>query len=261
MTSPNALRRATVLGLLLALATISTVPIASAQSRIAPGTPVLVRWNDGSTVDWPGTADRIGADGRIFVKFRGAAAPRDQWVSAKLVRAAGGVAGGAAGNAPATASAATSYRVGEQVEVNWKGAWYKATILESGSGRHKIRYAGYDASWDEWVPPARLRKTAQPSAAMQKAASSPAGRYQCATFDAGQLNIVAEFTLAANGTYVDSFRKRSGRYSYDVRTGRIRFLSGPQKTSAPARFEAKGPRGRPRIVITYPDGARLDCYR
>jgi hypothetical protein len=254
MSSPNALLRATALALSLAVATLPIAGVASAQSRIAPGTPVIVRFNDGSTVDWPGTADRIGTDGRIFVKFSGAVAPDDQWVDAKLVRANG--------NAPTPAHAtATGYRVGEQVQVDWKGTWYKGTILEAASGRYKIRYAGYDASWDEWVPPARLRKTTQPTAAEQKAANSPVGRYQCATFDAGQLNIVAEFTLAANGTYVDSFRKGSGRYSYDAKTGRIRFLSGPQKTSAPVRFEPKGPRGRPYIAITYPGGAKLDCYR
>lgn len=252
MSTPNALLRATALALSLALATLPIAGVASAQARIAPGTPVLVRFADGSTVDWPGTADRIGTDGRIFVKFSGAVAPDDQWVDAKLVRSAAGTA---------ATTAATTYRVGEQVQVDWKGTWYKGTILETGSGRYKIRYAGYDASWDEWVPPARLRKTTQPTAAEQKAASSPVGRYQCATFDAGQLNIVAEFTLAANGTYVDSFRKGSGRYTYDAKTGRIRFLSGPQKTNAPVRFEAKSPRGKPWIVFSYPGGATLQCYR
>jgi hypothetical protein len=251
MSPSRSFPRTLLVALLLALA--ARPASLGAQSRLTPGASVLVRFDDGSTVDWPGTVDRVGPDGRYFVKFRGAVAPDDQWVDAKLVRAAAGT--------PPAGSSASAYRVGEQVRVDWKGTWYEGTILESGSGRYKIRYAGYDASWDEWVPPARLRKTAQPSAAEQKAANSPVGRYQCATFDAGQLRIVAEFTLAANGTYVDSFRKGSGRYAYDAKSGRIRFLSGPQKTNAPARFDPKGPRGRPWIGFTYPGGATLDCYR
>jgi hypothetical protein len=48
--------------------------------------------------------------------------------------------------------------VGEAVEVEWEGSWYPATILEARrDGLHKVRYDGYDASWDEWVSLQRVR--------------------------------------------------------------------------------------------------------
>ena len=49
------------------------------------------------------------------------------------------------------------YRIGANVEVNWKGRWYSAKILEAREGRHLVHYAGYDDSWDEWVPDNRIR--------------------------------------------------------------------------------------------------------
>jgi hypothetical protein len=50
------------------------------------------------------------------------------------------------------------YRIGANVEVNWKGRWYSAKILETKEGRHLVHYAGYDDSWDEWVPDNRIRR-------------------------------------------------------------------------------------------------------
>ncbi len=53
---------------------------------------------------------------------------------------------------------ATSTR-GERVEVEWKGRWLPATVVEIADNRFRIHYDGYDNSWDEWVIPARIRKT------------------------------------------------------------------------------------------------------
>ena len=50
------------------------------------------------------------------------------------------------------------YRIGANVEVNWKGRWYSARIMEVKEGRHLVHYAGYDDSWDEWVPDNRIRR-------------------------------------------------------------------------------------------------------
>ena len=44
------------------------------------------------------------------------------------------------------------------MEVNWKGRWYSAKILEAKGGRHLVHYVGYDDSWDEWVPDNRIRR-------------------------------------------------------------------------------------------------------
>jgi len=55
-----------------------------------------------------------------------------------------------------------TYAKGEKVQVSWKGSWYPATVLEVGKdanlGKYKIHYDGYDASWDEWVGPDRMKK-------------------------------------------------------------------------------------------------------
>ena len=50
------------------------------------------------------------------------------------------------------------YSVGEQVKVEWNGAWFEASVLNIDGGRHQITYVGYDSSWDEWVTPERIQK-------------------------------------------------------------------------------------------------------
>ncbi len=46
---------------------------------------------------------------------------------------------------------------GTPVEVLSAGKWYRATVLASRRGLHRVTYAGWDSSWDEWVPPERVR--------------------------------------------------------------------------------------------------------
>lgn len=206
-------------------------------------------------------------------------------------------------NAQAIGSSPTStWKVGDAVQVSWAGGWYGARILQAKGGKYLIRYDGYDSSWDEWVAPARMRAKEQPrpqgapatsaakpggaiagSAAASAAkpggaiagsaaaaapapsggSKSPVGRYVCQTFVSGQLNNVGEFVLAANGSYQDRWNKGSGRYTFDAKSGRIRFTSGPQKNDrAVVKFLPNAGRGkRGTVQFTYPGGARLDCYR
>lgn len=49
------------------------------------------------------------------------------------------------------------YRVGERVEVRWKGEWYPAMVLDVRGGVHYICYDGYDEAWNEWVASKRMR--------------------------------------------------------------------------------------------------------
>ncbi|MDF1564334.1 MAG: caspase family protein [Deltaproteobacteria bacterium] len=44
------------------------------------------------------------------------------------------------------------------VEVEWGGSWWPALILEEKGKQLRIHYVGYDSSWDEWIPPERLRR-------------------------------------------------------------------------------------------------------
>jgi hypothetical protein len=48
-----------------------------------------------------------------------------------------------------------------QVMVEWGGDWWPATVIDEratkGGREYRIHYTGYDASWDEWVTPQRIR--------------------------------------------------------------------------------------------------------
>ncbi len=46
---------------------------------------------------------------------------------------------------------------GDYVEVEWKERWWRAQVLEVESPRTKVHYLGFDAAWDEWVAPERVR--------------------------------------------------------------------------------------------------------
>jgi hypothetical protein len=51
----------------------------------------------------------------------------------------------------------THHPPGTPVEALSEGRWYPATVLAHRGGMHLIHYTQYDASWDEWLAPERLR--------------------------------------------------------------------------------------------------------
>lgn len=54
--------------------------------------------------------------------------------------------------------ARNSFAVDDSVDVEWKGSWYPANVMEvKPQGKYKIHYQGYDSSWDETVGPSRIR--------------------------------------------------------------------------------------------------------
>ena len=70
----------------------------------------------------------------------------------ELMRKAAGQASGAA------ASDAPGRNVGDQIEVEWKGAWKAATIIGIvGRGSYRVHYEGHDASWDEVIGEGRIK--------------------------------------------------------------------------------------------------------
>ena len=44
-----------------------------------------------------------------------------------------------------------------EIEVEWKGKWWPATVLKKDGERTQIHYVGYGSDWDEWVMPERIR--------------------------------------------------------------------------------------------------------
>ena len=52
----------------------------------------------------------------------------------------------------------TSYRVGDEVMVEWEGKEYPAVILAmDGPTKFKVHYLDYEEIWDETVPKSRIK--------------------------------------------------------------------------------------------------------
>ena len=49
------------------------------------------------------------------------------------------------------------WQIGDYAESEWKGAWYRARVLDADETRAKVTYLGFGKEWDAWVPRERLR--------------------------------------------------------------------------------------------------------
>jgi hypothetical protein len=81
------------------------------------------------------------ADGKAKVRYAGFGQEWDEWVEPARLRP----------HNPRI------YARGTSVHVLWKDEWWEATVKESSSGLHFIRYTGFGAEWDEWVGSKRIR--------------------------------------------------------------------------------------------------------
>jgi hypothetical protein len=107
--------------------------------RYPAGADIEVYW--GGKV-WAAKVER--AEGEFhFISYPGWAAYWNEWVTSRRI-----VDASADDQALSKAVA---------VMVEWRGTWYPAKVLDRKAGRYLIRYDGYDASWDEWVGPRRVR--------------------------------------------------------------------------------------------------------
>jgi hypothetical protein len=66
----------------------------------------------------------------------------DEWVDASRLRKPVGI----------------GVKVGEKVEVEWGGKWWKADVLKVEKDFAFIHYEGYGSEWDEWVTKERIRE-------------------------------------------------------------------------------------------------------
>jgi hypothetical protein len=56
------------------------------------------------------------------------------------------------------AAQTNTYRVGDQVRVEWSGRFYNAQIIEVvGKERYRVHYEGYGSEWDENVGLSRMQ--------------------------------------------------------------------------------------------------------
>jgi hypothetical protein len=52
-----------------------------------------------------------------------------------------------------------SWNPTDEVEVEWRGSWWPAVVLEKrGAGRWLVHYDGHGSDWDEVVGPDRIRE-------------------------------------------------------------------------------------------------------
>lgn len=86
-------------------------------------------------------------------------------------------------------AALANHNVGDRVDAQSNGKWYSSTIVEKrGIDEYKVHYDGWDAKFDEWVDPTRIKGIGQGGPArgdrnpvggggggMQKAANTDAG--------------------------------------------------------------------------------------
>jgi hypothetical protein len=50
------------------------------------------------------------------------------------------------------------WQLGQYVEIEWKGKWWRGQVLDGREGEWQVHYTGFEASDDEWVTGKRLRK-------------------------------------------------------------------------------------------------------
>lgn len=74
-------------------------------------------------------------------------------VFAMLACKASGTTGSGTGS-----SSAGPFVAGDDVDVEWNGEWWKATVISVSAGpNYKIHYVGWGPEWDETVGPTRVR--------------------------------------------------------------------------------------------------------
>ncbi len=81
-------------------------------------------------------------------------------------------------------AAATTFKVGDSVDVEWSGSWYESQILAVAPGpQYKIHYVGWSDSYDETVAPSRVR--ARSGAATTTASASASSTASAAPHASG----------------------------------------------------------------------------
>lgn len=131
---------------------------------------------------------------------------------------------------------------GHAVSVSHAGKWYPARVLDGPDrmGTCLVAYDGYGSNWDEWVNASRMRPASgQPAAATRQApalpASVPRGKYNCYTFDNGQLNYsYTDVQILDDSRY--AVGSKSGTYTLS-QDGAMRF-TGPM-ANATGSFSVK----------------------
>ena len=131
--------------------------LALAERKIDP--LISSRLEVRSEGDWYKARVIDARDGTYRVHYFGFEDSDDEWVTRRQFRVpnSSSIASDSRGGVNGQRQS-TEYRIGANVEVNWHGKWYAAKIIDAKEARYRVHYAGYDDSWDEWIPNQRIRR-------------------------------------------------------------------------------------------------------
>ena len=124
-------------------ATIKTAPASALKPIVWRRYPVgskLKVFSEGSM--WPAEVTKIDGDFH-FVTYPGWPSFWDEWVLSDRIQE--------------EATSPSKHAKGDKVQVEWQGKYWPATVLDVNADRCLIHYDGYASSWDEWVPPSRMK--------------------------------------------------------------------------------------------------------
>ncbi len=126
---------------------ITNLDVAPPVAAACPvGASRQIEWN-GSL--WDGTIlDGPNAEGACFVTYEGWDESWNEWASQDRIQPV-----------EVAAPAGASCPIGASLEIQWNGDWWDGSVLEGpdAQGHCFVTYEGWDASWNEWVAPDRLR--------------------------------------------------------------------------------------------------------
>jgi hypothetical protein len=118
--------------------------VVSSSAGYAVGDAVLVEWRG----SWykASILEVRGAEYKIH--YTGWGAEWDEVVGTSRIKPQ---------SAGSSVTVAQSWNAGDRVQVQWKGAWYPATILAVAGNGYRVHYDGYGSNWDEFVAPYRVK--------------------------------------------------------------------------------------------------------
>ena len=126
-----------------AVAVVALAFVAAPAWACPVGKPLEIEWNGAM---YPGVVlQGPNAQGQCLVTYDGYDASWDEWVGPDRLGA--------------VATQIVGCPVGARLEIEWNGSYWDGAVLAgpNADGHCLVTYDGYDASWDEWAAPTRLR--------------------------------------------------------------------------------------------------------
>lgn len=115
------------------------------EKQIRQSTQTQYRIGSNVEVNWQGewwSAKVLQVQGGVhYVAYDGFGTEWNEWVPSNRVREKN----------------QSQFKIGSEIQVEWKGYWYRAKIIDVREGEFYVHYIGYERSWDEWVKPNRVK--------------------------------------------------------------------------------------------------------